>query len=191
MRESVLSSLRRQTQSVAKQKLTLAALEVIKEDMESLGVSTEILNDNTAAANDLAGVTLTIDFAETSPGTKNFGISDLDQVGAMLRAKGLNKLDVFSLSASLDQNTEVGFTLIEGLGALTKTTSKTIMDKSIFQNLLNRLWVYANDSQTEPNVLGAPPQRWVFPWVPQWLPQRWLQPLGRRQQECHLQRQTS
>lgn len=107
--------------------------------MESLGVSTEILNDNTAAANDLAGVTLTIDFAETSPGTKNFGISDLDQVGTMLRAKGLNKLDVFSLSASLDQNTEVGFTLIEGLGALTKTTSKTIMDKGIFQNLLNRL----------------------------------------------------
>ena len=134
-----MSSLRRQTQSVAKQKLTLAALEVVKEDMESLGVSTEILNDNTAAANDLAGVTLTIDFAETSPGTKNLGVSDLDQVGTMLRAKGLNKLDVFSLSASLDQNTEVGFTLVEGLGTLTKTTSKTIMDKGIFQNLLNRL----------------------------------------------------
>jgi len=107
--------------------------------MKSLGISTKVFDDNAATANDLAGVTLTIDLAETSPSAENLGVSNLDQIGTVLGAKGLDEFDVFSLSAGLDENTEVGLPLVEGLGALTKTTSETIMDKCIFQNLLNRM----------------------------------------------------
>jgi len=107
--------------------------------MKSLGVGTEIFDDDAATANNLAGVTLAIDLAETSPSSKNLSVSNLDQVGAVLGAKCLDELDVFSLSASLDENAEVSLSLVEGLGALTKTTSETIMDERIFQNLLNRM----------------------------------------------------
>jgi len=107
--------------------------------MKSLGISTEIFDDDAATANNLAGVTLTIDLAETSPSAKNLGVSNLDQVGAVFGAKGLDEFDVFSLSASLDENTEVSLSLVEGLGTLTKTTSETIMDKCILQNLLDRM----------------------------------------------------
>jgi hypothetical protein len=46
--------------------------------MEALRLNTIVLDDNASATNDLARVTLTVNFAETSPGTKDFGVSDLD-----------------------------------------------------------------------------------------------------------------
>lgn len=139
LRESVLSSLRRcdWAQKLTR-KLTLAVLEVVEEDMETLRLDTVVLDDNTAATNDLTGVALTVNLAETSPGTENLGISDLDQVNLVFGAKGLNELDVLGLSAGLDEDAKVGLTLVEGLGALTETASKTVMDEGIFQNLLNR-----------------------------------------------------
>lgn len=109
-------------------KLTLAVLEVVKEDMETLRLNTIVLDDNTAAANDLAGVALTIDLAETSPGTEDLGISDLDQIDLVLRAKGLNELDVLGLGAGLDEDAKVGLAFVKSLGTLTESTSKTIVD---------------------------------------------------------------
>lgn len=96
--------------------------------METLRLNTVVFDDNAAAANDLARVTLTIDLAQTSPGTKDLGVSDLDQVNLVLGAESFNEFDVFGLGASLNENAKVGLTLIKGLGALTETTGKTIVD---------------------------------------------------------------
>ena len=104
--------------------------------MEALAVSTIVLDDNTRAANNLSRVTLLVDLAETSPLTENFRVADLNQVDLMFGAEGLNQLDVLGFCAGLDQDTQVGLALIEGLGGFTETTSETIVKESGFQDLL-------------------------------------------------------
>lgn len=104
--------------------------------METLRLNTVVFDNNAAAANDFTGVALTVDLAKTSPSAEDLGVSDLDQVDLVLSAKGLNEFDVLGLSTGLDENAEVGLTLVEGLGAFTETTSKTIVNEGIFQNLL-------------------------------------------------------
>ena len=104
--------------------------------METLALDTVVLDDDARAADDLAGVALTVDLAETSPGAKYLRVSDLDQVDLVLGAESLNELDVLGLSAGLDENAKVGLTLVERLGALTKTASKTVVDECVLQNLL-------------------------------------------------------
>jgi hypothetical protein len=116
--------------------LTLTVLEVVKEDVKTLRLNTVLLDDNAGAANYLTGVALTVDLAETSPSTEDLGVSDFDQIDLVLSAEGLNEFDVLGLRAGLDEDAKVGLTLVEGLGALTETTSKTIVDEGIFQNLL-------------------------------------------------------
>jgi len=118
---------------------SLTVLEVVKKDMKTLRLNTIVLDDNTAAANDLTCVALTVNLAETGPGTKDLGISNLDQVDLVLGAKGLNEFNVLGLSAGLDEDTKVGLTLIESLGALAETTRKTIVNEGVFQNLLESL----------------------------------------------------
>lgn|SRR5258708_6171996 len=104
--------------------------------MHSFTLNSVILHHDTCAANDFAWITLTINLAETSPCTKDLRISDLNKVDLMLGAKSFDKLDVLRFSASLNQNAEVGLTLVKGLGTLAKTTSKTIVDKRILQDYL-------------------------------------------------------
>lgn len=96
----------------------LAVLEVVKENVETFGFDSVFFDDNAAAANDLTGIALTVDLAETSPGTEDLGVSDLDQVDLVLGAKSLDELDIFGLSAGLDKDAKVGLTLVKGLGAL-------------------------------------------------------------------------
>lgn len=104
--------------------------------MEALRLDTVILNDDARAANDLAGVALTVDLAEASPGTKDLGVTDLDQVDFVLGAESLDQLDVLGFRASLDEDAEVGLTLVERFSTLTETASKTIVNEGVLQNLL-------------------------------------------------------
>lgn len=141
LRESVLSSpnaatLRLLVRETEDRILTLAVLEVVKEDVESLGLNTVLLNDDTTASHHLSGVALTIDFAETGPGSEDLSISDLDEVDFVLGAESLNELDVLGLRAGLDENAQMGLALVEGLGALTETASETVVDESVLQDLL-------------------------------------------------------
>jgi len=106
--------------------------------VETLRLDTILLDNNAAASNDLSGVTLTIDLAETSPGTEDLGVSDLDEVDFVLSAERLDELDVFGLCAGLDEDAQMGLALVQGLGALTETASKTVMDEGVLQNLLYR-----------------------------------------------------
>lgn len=56
----------------------------------------------------------------------------------MLGAEGLDELDVFGLGAGLDEDAEVGLTLVESLGALAETTSETVVLERVLQDLLRR-----------------------------------------------------
>jgi len=104
--------------------------------METLRLDTVLLYNNAAASNDLSGVTLTIDLAETSPGAENFGVSDFDEVDFVLSAERFDELDVFGLRAGFDEDAEMGMALVQSLGALTKTASETVMDEGVLQHLL-------------------------------------------------------
>ena len=104
--------------------------------MQTLTLDTIVLDDDARAANDLAGVALTVDLAETSPGTEQLGVGDLNQVNLVLGAEGLDELDVLGLRARLDEDAQVSLTLVERLGALAQTTSKTVVDEGVLQNLL-------------------------------------------------------
>ena len=82
----------------------LTVLEVVEEDVETLGLNAVVLNDDARAADDLAGVALTVDLAETSPGTEDLGVTDLDERNFVRRAECLDELDVFGLRARLDEH---------------------------------------------------------------------------------------
>ena len=107
--------------------------------METLALDTVVLDDNARAADDLAGVALTVDLAETSPGTEDLGVTDLDRVDLVLCTECLNQLDVLGLRARLDEDAQVGLTLVQRLSTLAKTASKTVVDEGVLQNLLRIL----------------------------------------------------
>jgi len=117
----------------------LTSLEVLQEDVHGLRLLTEILDNNARAANDLAGVTLTVDLAETGPLSELLGIRDLDQVDVVLSAKSLDQLDVLLLSAGLDEDSHMGLTSVKGLGALAETAGKTVVDEGTLQDILKGL----------------------------------------------------
>lgn len=104
--------------------------------MQTLALDTVVLDDYARATDDLAGVALTVNLAETSPSTEDLGVTDLDQVDLVLGAESLNELYVLSLRAGLDEDAKVSLTLVEGLGALAQATGKTVVDKGVLQNLL-------------------------------------------------------
>ena len=159
--------------------------------METLGLNAVVLNDDARAADDLAGVALTVDLAETRPGAEDLGVADLDEVDLVLGAERLDELDVLGLRAGLDEDAEVGLTLVEGLGALAETAGEAVVDEGVLQDLLWGVSV-VSALRVAGRVGDAPeehPPLTSFPWVPRWTP-RPQQPRGRRL-EFHLQRQTS
>ena len=178
-----------QEKSIAISRLTLTALKVIQENVETLALDTVLLDNDASAANDLSGVALTVELAETSPCPEDLGISDLDQVDFVLSAESLDKLEVFGLSAGLYENAEMGLALVESLGAFAEATGETVVNESVLQNLLLALYGFRS---LLPHFIGQKsspeerPQRTSSPWEPQRSPQR-----VRFRLECHLQRQTS
>merc|ERR1711879_903537 len=85
---------------LGEENLGLVGAEVLKEDLEGGRELLELGSDDHARASyDLAGVTLIVDLAETSPLAKLLGVGDLDEVDVVLQAEGLHELDVGGLSA--------------------------------------------------------------------------------------------
>lgn len=167
----------------------LTVLEIVQEYVHPLGLATVLLNNNTAAADDLSRVALAINLAQTGPGAEDLGVTDLDQVDLVLSAEGLNELDVLGLSACLDEDAQVGLALVQGLGALAETAGETVVNEGVFQDLLLKM-LNNRDRENGSKVLNKPeghPQQKVCLWVPRRRPR----PQRVRQRECHLQRQTS
>ena len=114
----------------------LPVLEVVEEDVQALRLDTVVLDHDARAADDLAGVALTVDLAETSPGAQDLRVTDLDQVDLVLRTESFDQLDVLGLRARLNENAQMRLTLVERLRALAETASKTVMDEGVLQDLL-------------------------------------------------------
>lgn len=64
----------------------------------------------------------------------------LDQVDLTLSAESFDELDVLRLSATFVEHTEMGLTLVEGLGGLSQTSSKTVNDQRTLENLLESVF---------------------------------------------------
>jgi hypothetical protein len=73
---------------------------------------------------------------KSSPLSELLSISDLDEGDLVLGTESLNKLLVWLLLAVLVQDTHVGLATVEGLGGLTETTGKTIVDEGVLENTL-------------------------------------------------------
>lgn len=79
----------------------LAGLEVVKEDLEASGLGTVVGDDDTRAADNLAGLAVTVDLRETSPLAKDLGVRDLDELDVVLGAKSLDELRVLGCGISV------------------------------------------------------------------------------------------
>lgn len=104
--------------------------------METLALHAVLFDDYAGAPDDLAGVALPVDLAQSRPRAEDLAISDLDQVDLVLSTEGLDELDVLGFRASLDEHAEMGLALVQSLRALAETAGKPVVNERVFQNLL-------------------------------------------------------
>lgn len=131
--------------------------------METFTLDTVIFHDNARAPDDLSGVALLVDLAQSSPSTEDLGVTDLDQIDLVFGAQGLNQLDVLGLGTGLYENAEMGLTFVKGLGTFTQATSQSVVDKGIFQDLL-RLTGQILLKSCLASLLEVRPLRTIFLW---------------------------
>lgn len=114
----------------------LAVLEIVEQDIQALALNTIVLDDNARAANNLTRVALTVDLAQTRPGTEDFRISNFDEVDLVLRTERFNELKILRFGTSFDENAKVGLTFVECFGAFTQSAGETIVYERVLQDLL-------------------------------------------------------
>lgn len=85
--------------------LTLTILEIIEEDMKTLTFHTIIFYNDAGAANNLSGIPVAVNLAETNPGSKLLCVRDFDKVDFMFGAEGLDEFDILRFRASFDKDT--------------------------------------------------------------------------------------
>lgn len=83
---------------------------MFKENRHGLALFTIILDNNARATNNLAGITLTINLAQTNPLAKLLGIFNLDEVDVVFGAESLDELGVLLFSALLVEDAKMGLT---------------------------------------------------------------------------------
>lgn len=77
-----------------------------------------------------------VELTETSPLAELLSVRDLDQRDLVLAAKSDDELLVGLLLASLVEHAHVGLAAVEGLGGLTETTGKTVVDEGDLEDTL-------------------------------------------------------
>jgi hypothetical protein len=82
----------------------------VQQNVHGFRFFSEVGDGDTRAANDLTGVTFTVNLAETGPFTELLGIRDLDQADVVFGAQGFNQLDVFTFGAGFAKNSQVSLT---------------------------------------------------------------------------------
>jgi hypothetical protein len=73
---------------------------------------------------------------ETDPLAQHLSIRNLDEGDLVLGAQSDDELLVSLLLAALVEDTHVGLTAVEGLGSLTQTTGKTVVDQGDAEDTL-------------------------------------------------------
>lgn len=109
---------------------------MIKDNTSLSRFLTPVLDDDTRAANNLSGVAVSVNLAETSPLTKLLSIRNLDdgdRLSGLVR-KSLDQSSVGLFGDGLAQNAELGLTRRESLGSLSETSSKTVVDQSLLED---------------------------------------------------------
>jgi hypothetical protein len=114
----------------------LAEALVLEEEVKGLGLLTVVGDTDTRAGNDLAGVTLGIDLAETSPLTELGVVRDSHHVDAVLGAESLDELLVGRLRAVIGKDAEVHTALVEHAGTLAEAASDAIVAHGLLEDLL-------------------------------------------------------
>lgn len=76
---------------------------------------------------------------EADPLAEHLSIGDLDEGDLVLGAESDNKLLVGLLLATLVEDTHVSLTAVEGLGSLTQTTGKTVVDQGDAEDTLQSI----------------------------------------------------
>ena len=92
----------------------LLGLEVVQQNVSLLALLTPVADNNAAAVNDLASISLTVQDAKTCPFTKHLSIGHLDERDLVFGAKRNDQLLVGLLFTSFVENTHVCLSSIEG-----------------------------------------------------------------------------
>ena len=80
--------------------------------MKPLALNSVLFDNDARTPHHFTRIALPVDLAQSSPGTKDFSISDLDQVDFMLGTESLDELDVFGLRACFDEDAQVRLALV-------------------------------------------------------------------------------
>lgn len=80
--------------------------------MKSLAFNSVLFDNDARTPHHFTWIALPIDLAQSSPGAKDFSISDFDQVDFMFGTESLDELDVFCLRACFDEDAQVGLALV-------------------------------------------------------------------------------
>jgi len=99
-----------------------------------LALLAPISNHDAGAVDNLAGISLAVEDAETGPLAEELSIRHLDERDLVLRAQSDDELLVGLLLASLVQDTHVCLATIEGFGCLAQASGETIVDEGEFED---------------------------------------------------------
>jgi hypothetical protein len=82
---------------------------------------------------------LVVELTETSPLAELLAVGDLDQRDLVLAAESDDQLLVGLLLASLVEDAHVSLATVKGLGGLTETAGKTVVDEGDLEHALERV----------------------------------------------------
>jgi hypothetical protein len=108
----------------------LLSLEVVQQHVPLLALLTPIADNHAAAVDDLAGIPLTIQHAESSPFAEHLSIRHLDERDFVFGAQSNDELLVGFLLTSFVQNAHVGLSAVEGFGGFAQAAGETIVNES-------------------------------------------------------------
>jgi hypothetical protein len=119
----------------------LLGLEVVQQHITLLALFTPIPNNNAAAVDDLSGISLAVEHAQTGPLAQHLSIGDLDQGDLVLRAQRDDEFLIRFLFAGFVQDAHVGLATVEGFGGFAQATGKTVVDEGELEDSCTTLTI--------------------------------------------------
>ena len=118
-----------------KTKTSLAGLEVFLQHCKAFSLLAIVGNHGAGAANNLAGLALSINLAKTSPLSQLLGLRNSNQVDALLRTQSFNELLVVRLVAVIGEDAKLSLSTLNRAACFMQTTREAIMGIQNFSSL--------------------------------------------------------
>ena len=115
----------------------LFGLEVVQQNVSLLALLTPIADNDATAVDDLAGISFTVQDAETCPFTEHLSIRHLDERDLVFRAKRDDQLLVGLLFTSFVENAHVCLSSVKGFGCFAQAAGETIVDEGKTEDTCN------------------------------------------------------